>query len=73
MRTLPQGRARLREVLSHYPDLPHIKVHDGKGQPLGRTFGIKRWPTLILLQDGEEVARLVRPVTTTDIEQLFQA
>lgn len=49
------------EALSRHPDLPHIKVHDGKGKALGRAFGVKFWPTLIFLQDGEEVSRLVRP------------
>jgi thioredoxin 1 len=52
--------------------LPHIKVHDGKGQPLGRAFGVKRWPTLILLRDGGEVARAVRPRTTDDIEPILR-
>src|SRR5688500_4834071 len=39
----------------------HIRVEDGKGRPLGRSFGIKLWPTLIALRDGKEVAREVRP------------
>jgi len=59
-------------VLSRHASLPHIKVHDGKGQPLGRAFGVKRWPTLILLRDGEEVARLVRPRTPGEIEDFLQ-
>lgn len=63
----------VEEVLSQHPELPHIKVHDGKGQPLGRAFGVKRWPTLILLRDGEEVARVVRPRITTEIQQFLQA
>jgi thioredoxin 1 len=41
--------------------LPHIKVEDGPGQRLGRSFGVKLWPTLIFLNEGQEVARLVRP------------
>jgi len=39
----------------------HVKVEDGSGQPLGRSYGVKLWPTLIVLADGREVARLVRP------------
>jgi thioredoxin 1 len=31
------------------------------GRPLGRSFGIRLWPTLVFLRDGREVARLVRP------------
>ncbi len=63
----------VQEVLSQRPELPHIKVYDGKGRPLGRAFGVKRWPTLILLQDGQEAARVVRPRTTAEIERLLQA
>lgn len=62
----------VQEVLSQRPELPHIKVHDGKGQPLGRAFGVKRWPTLILLRDGEELARSVRPERSSEIKQLLQ-
>ena len=40
---------------------PHVKVEDGKGRPLGRSFGVKLWPTLVFLKDGQELARLVRP------------
>jgi thioredoxin 1 len=44
-----------------YPRLPHIKVEDGRGRPLGRSFGVRLWPTLIFMLDGRETARLVRP------------
>lgn len=39
----------------------HIKVEDGSGRRLGRSFGVKLWPTLVFLRDGRELARLVRP------------
>ncbi|PIM54795.1 thiol reductase thioredoxin [Roseateles chitinivorans] len=45
----------------------HIKVEDGKGQPLGRSFKVKLWPTLIFMRDGQEVERLVRPTNAADI------
>ena len=41
--------------------MPHLRVIDGPGQPLGRSFGVKLWPTLVFLRDGREVTRLVRP------------
>lgn len=50
-----------------HPNLRHIKVEDGKGQALGRSFKVKLWPTLIFLRDGQEVARLVRPTEDADI------
>ena len=39
----------------------HLKIADGPGQPLGRSFKVKLWPTLIFLKDGNELSRLVRP------------
>ena len=47
--------------------LRHLKIEDGRGRPLGRSFGIKLWPTLVVLQDGREVARVVRPGSTQAI------
>jgi len=47
--------------LALHPHIQHIKVEDGPGRPLGRSFGVKLWPTLVFLRDGKEVARLVRP------------
>lgn len=50
-----------------HPGVDHIKVEDGSGRPLGRSFRVKLWPTLVFLRDGQEVARLVRPDTAGDI------
>lgn len=46
---------------SAHPQIAHLKIEDGSGLPLGRSFGVTLWPTLVFLQDGTEVARLVRP------------
>lgn len=48
-------------ALAAHPEVRHIKVEDGRMRRLGRSFGVKLWPTLIFLRDGAEVARLVRP------------
>ena len=48
-------------AFADYPRISHIKVEDGRGRPLGRSFGVKLWPTLVFLMDGKEVARLVSP------------
>lgn len=53
-------------------NLPHIKVEDGKGKKLGRTFKVKLWPTLILLDSGEEVGRVVRPTSIDEIKAELQ-
>ena len=51
-----------------HPNVKHIKVEDGTGQRLGRTYAVKLWPTLIFLKDGIEISRLVRPTDTVMIE-----
>lgn len=51
----------IEQALQDRPDVTHIKVEDGPGRPLGRSYGVKLWPTLIFLHDGQEMARLVRP------------
>ena len=51
----------IETAFGKHPAIRHIKVEDGSGRPLGRAFGVKLWPTLILLKRGQEVARLVRP------------
>lgn len=48
-------------AFAKHPDVRHLRIADGPGRPLGRSFGIKLWPTLILLRDGKEIERLVRP------------
>lgn len=51
---------------------PHLRIEDGKGRRLGRSFGIKLWPTLIALRDGTEVARVVRPTSVDEIRNVLQ-
>jgi len=48
-------------ALADHPQLRHLKIEDGPGRPLGRSFRIKLWPTLVFLNHGKEVARVVRP------------
>jgi thioredoxin 1 len=50
----------------------HFKIEDGPGRPLGRSYRVKLWPTLVLLRDGQEVGRLVRP-SETDIAAALAA
>ncbi len=54
-------------ALAARPGLRHLKIEDGRGRPLGRSFGVKLWPTLVMLQDGREVARVVRPGSSGEI------
>ena len=63
----------LSQLMAAHPGIRHIKVEDGPGQRLGRTFGVKLWPTLVFLKDGKEVARLVRPQALQDISDAVQS
>jgi thioredoxin 1 len=63
------ARPLISSVLASHPGVKHIKVEDGSGRPLGRSFRVKLWPTLVFLQDGQEVARLVRPASLDDVRQ----
>lgn len=52
-------------------DVTHHKIEDGAGRPLGRSFGVKLWPTLVVLRDGVELGRVVRPRRADEIASLF--
>ena len=60
-------------AFADHPNVRHIKVGDGKGKPLGRSFGVKLWPTLVFLMDGKELARTVRPTDTAEIRKGLEA
>lgn len=57
----------IESALAEFPALRHLKVEDGPGRPLGRSFRVKLWPTLIFMAGGQEVARLVRPASAAEI------
>ena len=57
----------LAAALADHPRLRHIKIADGSGRPLGRSFKVKLWPTLVFLDNDREVVRLVRPADVTAI------
>ena len=50
----------------------HLKIHDASGKPLGRSFRVKLWPTLVFLRDGREVATLVRPGRAAPIAEALE-
>ena len=49
----------------------HLKIEDGPGRALGRHYRVKLWPTLVVLRDGQEVGRLVRPANAQVLETLM--
>jgi thioredoxin 1 len=58
--------------LARHPEVRHIKIEDGKGRPLGRSFQVKLWPTLVFLRDGRVLQQSARP-TLREVEQGLQA
>jgi len=59
----------LAAALADHPRVRHLKIADGSGLPLGRSFGVKLWPTLVFLRNGSETARIVRPRDAREIER----
>lgn len=59
----------ITSALVRHEGVPHLKVEDGPGRALGRSFRVKLWPTLIFLSNGQEMARLVRPGDPKAIEE----
>lgn len=51
----------IASALAGHPEVRHIKIEDGSGRRLGRSFKVKLWPTLVFMSEGKEVGRLVRP------------
>lgn len=62
----------LHDALQQHPGIRHVKIEDGRGRPLGRGFGVRLWPTLVLLRDGQEIARSVRPLHRQAIAEFLQ-
>jgi len=60
----------IASALSGFPAIRHLKVEDGSGRPLGRSFRVTLWPTLVVLRNGKELARVVRPA---DVEEVRRA
>ena len=67
------AQALVGQALQAHGGVRHIKVEDGSGRPLGRSFRVKLWPTLVFLKDGQEVARLVRPQGAAAIGEALAA
>jgi thioredoxin 1 len=63
------AQPRIAAALSSHPGVQHIKIEDGKGRRLGRSFQVKLWPTLIFLKDGHELDRLTRPAEVSAISE----
>jgi thioredoxin 1 len=58
-------------LLRDHPSVRHVKVEDGPGRPLGRSFRVRLWPNFVLLKDGAVVGQLARP-SAAELRQAFE-
>lgn len=61
----------MQQLRTTFPMVQHLKIEDGKGKPLGRSFGVTLWPTFVILRDGEVRETLVRP-PVEDVRRALQ-
>jgi thioredoxin 1 len=59
----------VESLVQKHSQVRHLKVEDGPGRPLGRSFRVKLWPTLVFLKDGQEVARVTRPGSQQELDE----
>ena len=67
------ARAPVDTWFQAHADIDLLRVEDGPGRRLGRAYRVKLWPTLVLLRDGREIARVVRPRGLQDLQPLDAA
>lgn len=60
------------DLLARHPEVRHVKVEDGPGRRLGRTFRVKLWPNLVFMKDGAVVKQLARP-SAREMQEGFAA
>ncbi|MDR7192368.1 thioredoxin family protein [Luteimonas terrae] len=63
----------IASALAGRDSVEHLKIEDGKGRLLGRSFAVKLWPTLIVMRDGVELARVVRPTDAATVTEALRA
>jgi thioredoxin 1 len=63
---------QVESLVRQHPGVRHLKVEDGPGRPLGRSFRVRLWPNLVFLRDGAVVRQLARP-SVHEIRDAFEA
>ena len=59
-------------LLRQHTGVRHVKVEDGPGRPLGRSFRVRLWPNFVLLKDGVVLRQLARP-SASELRDAFAA
>jgi thioredoxin 1 len=63
---------RIKQLLEQHPQVRHVRVEDGSGRKLGRSFRVKLWPNLVFLRDGTVLRQLARP-DDAELQDAFRA
>jgi thioredoxin 1 len=63
---------KVEELLERHPEVKHVKVEDGPGRPLGRSFEVRLWPSFVFLRDGKVLRQLARP-SHAKLDEAFAA
>jgi thioredoxin 1 len=63
---------QVESFVRQHPGVRHVKVEDGPGRPLGRSFRVRLWPSLVFLRDGAVVRQVARP-SASDLRDAFEA
>ena len=64
------AQPQVATLLGEQPAVRHVKVEDGPGRKLGRSFGVRLWPNFVLLKDGVVVRQLARP-SANELKEAF--
>jgi thioredoxin 1 len=64
--------SQVASLLRDHPQVRHVKVEDGSGRPLGRSFRVRLWPNFVFLRDGAVVRQLARP-SAAELKEAFAA
>ena len=64
------AQPHVTSLLGQKPGVRHVKVEDGPGRKLGRSFGVRLWPNFVFLKDGAVVRQLARP-SAAELKQAF--
>jgi thioredoxin 1 len=59
----------VERALADFPQVNHMKIEDGQGRPLGRSYRVKLWPTLVFVRLGQELSRVVRPTSADAVRE----
>jgi thioredoxin 1 len=63
----------IAQAMAAHPRVRHLKIADASRRRLGRSFGVKLWPTLVFLADGKERGRLIRPADSGSIAKALKS